>query len=306
MRKFIILIICLASSSQAFACDVCGGKLGGLNLGLAPSFNGHFIGFKYSQAHFNAFVDYGSQYLENESSDDVYYRMDLIGRVTISKRWQLNVILPYLYNEMDGSHQNVTLSGVGDPMFLVYHQVLNKQSNTGYIGHNLLFGGGLKLPLGDFENLDQGEIINRNFQLGSGSFDYLLTSNYSISYKKLGLNIEGAYKYNTGNKDDYRFGNQVNASGNIYYTINASGFSLLPFFGGYFEAAGKHQDNAIEVANTGGQAWFASLGTEVYAGNFTLSTQYQIPISQDYNVDQFSSIEAGSRYALSILWNIGG
>ncbi|MGB3464755.1 MAG: hypothetical protein WBA74_05785 [Cyclobacteriaceae bacterium] len=308
MKRLFILFLLLGSglaSHSVYACDVCGCKLGGLYFGILPQFENHFVGLRYSNAAFRAAVNYNSDYLEDETSNDLYQRIDLIGRYSLSEKWKVNVIVPYLMNEMDGSHQRIVSNGIGDPMIIAYYQLVNNGADIARKNkHALLIGGGLKLPLGEFTAEDQGEIINRNFQLGSGSLDYLLSANYTVRRKAAGINAEASYKLNTANSDNYRFGNQFNMSTYAFYWMEWSGVSLLPYAGSYFEYGDNHTNFDFREVNTGGHATFASMGMQVYAGNLTVNMQYQVPVAQRFNTDGISEIEAGNRMSLSLLWNI--
>jgi len=305
MKRLLILLLFLISYGQTDACDVCGCKLGGLYFGVLPQFEGHYLGLRYSHAVFNASILYNSDYVDDEFSEDTYQRMELMGKYAISSRWQVNVIIPYMMNQMNGSHQDVNSSGPGDPMVLAYYKVLNTGNSLG-VEHALLAGGGIKLPFGDYNKTDNGEIINRNFQLGSGSLDYITSLNYTIRLNAVGLNVESSYKINTANDDDYRFGNQLNVSSYLFYWIDKSSFSLLPFAGAFYEQAERHKDGKVEALNSGGNALFATAGLQFYKGAFSFNTQYQIPVTQSYNSENIASIEAGNRLTLGVVYNFTG
>ncbi|UII32761.1 hypothetical protein LVD17_02805 [Fulvivirga ulvae] len=304
MKKILIILLC-AIGHQVAACDVCGCKLGGLYFGILPQFESHFIGLRYSHAAFNATIKYNSEYLDDEFSDDTYQRIELLGKYAISPKWQINAVVPYMMNKMDGSHQKVEASGMGDPVILLYYNAFNNSENMARnLKHVLLLGGGLKLPLGKYDQDDQGEIINRNFQLGSGSVDYIVSLNYTARLNKIGVNLESSYKMNTANKDDYRFGNQFNMSGYLFYSLEKPLFSVLPFGGVFYEQAAMHEHGKIDEINTGGDAYFATAGVQLYRGKFNVLAQYQIPVSQSYNVDKTATIEAGNRLTLSAIFSI--
>ncbi len=304
MKKLSILSLILFATLRSMACDVCGCKLGGLYFGILPQYNTHFIGVRYGHASFKASMLHNSEYLDDEFSHDTYQRIDVMGRYSLSKKFQINFLLPYMHNRMDGSHQKVTSTGIGDPMVLVYYNPFN----TGEVllknwKHALLIGGGLKLPLGDDKKVDNGKIINRNFQLGSGSLDFLLSANYTLRYNNWGINLESAYKINTANELNYRFGNQMNTSGYLFYYWQTDQVSFLPYTGLYFETAGKHLDGKVRQNNTGGSALFGTMGLQIFRNNFTLNFQYQHPATQNYNSDHIATIEAEERFTVGFLFN---
>ncbi len=304
IRKLLLSITTSIVAFQAMSCDVCGCSLSGLYFGFIPVQNTHFVGVKYSAAHFDAFIDNDDYYFEDEYSEDTYQRFDIMGRFSLGKRLQLRFMVPYLYNIMDGSHQNVRSYGIGDPVMLAYYSVLNSDANTmSDVNHSLNLGAGVKLPVGEYNKTDQEEIINRNFQLGSGSIDYLLTTNYTVRHQKMGMNAEVSYKLNTPNKHEYRFGNQLNASVNVFRYFELDMLSIVPFLGGYFETAAYHYFNDIKEANTGGYSWLGTLGVQIFTGDLTFNAQYQIPVKQQFNTDEFATIEVGNRLNLAMYFS---
>ncbi|MBV6641958.1 MAG: hypothetical protein KI791_14645 [Cyclobacteriaceae bacterium] len=300
-KKLLLLTLLSMIGIRVIACDVCGCSLSGLYFGFVPVQNTHFVGVKYNMASFDAFIDNDDYYFEDEYSEDTYQRFELVGRFSLGSRIQIRYMVPYLNNVMDGSHQHVRSHGVGDPVALVYYNLLNP-TNTGdeTIMQSLSIGGGLKFPLGDYDKTDQEEIINRNFQLGSGSLDYLVSTNYTLRYQKMGVNAEGSYKINSANKHGYRFGNQANISANLFYYVEGDKYSLVPFVGAYYEKAGYHSNNEIREGNTGGSSWLGTIGIQFFTGAFTFNAQYQMPVKQQFNTDEFATIEGGDRLSLAV------
>ncbi|WP_045113911.1 hypothetical protein [Microscilla marina] len=305
MKKIVLIIILASFALSSQACDVCGCRLGGVYFGILPMHTTHFIGLRYSQAAFKASVTYGNnQYIANESSEDIYRRVDLMGRYSISRRLQVNFIVPYLMNDMNGSHQQVQSAGMGDPMVLLYYNLFNTaNSGVSFWQHSLSLGGGLKMPVGEYQKLDDGLIINPNFQLGSGSLDYLLSMNYTLRYKKTGVNIESGYKMNTKNSEGYRFGNQFNTSAYLFQWLETPQVAFLPFAGVYYEQAEKHTNETIEQLNTGGNSLFGTVGLQVFRNNLSVNFTYQMPWVQNFNTDQLSNISAQNRFSVGLLYN---
>lgn len=306
MIKKIILVALFAfiSIPKSWACDVCGCSLSGLYFGYVSMQNRHFIGLKYSSASFKAFIDNDDYYYEDEYSHDTYQRFDLTGRFRFSRRFEVRYVLPFISNDMEGSHQNVRSSGIGDPMIVAYYSVFNTSENMEGIVHSLSLGAGLKLPVGEFKKTDEGEIINRNFQLGSGSLDYILSANYMVRFGKYGANLESSYKLNSVNSLDYRFGNQANLAVNVYRYLETSTVSVLPFAGAFYENGNYHYNQGIREANTGGNSLLATLGTQVFFKGLTLNAQYQIPVQQKFHTDDFASIEGGNRLSVGVYYSL--
>lgn len=303
-KLFAILLISLFHlPQQASACDACGCALGGFNFGIIPQNEAHFVGVKYSQAHFYAEMWHAGQ---REYSNDRYQRLDIMGRVALRERLQLNVVLPYMYNQMKGSHESETLRGLGDPMLMVNYKVLDQKGNPmeSWL-HNLWLGGGAKAPLANFEFSQTTQLINPNFQLGSGSWDYLTMANYTTMKNRWGLNVEGVYKINTANSIDYRFGNQYNVQGSVFYKPKAEKILPIPMLGVYHEKAGMHTFEGFYQVNSGGSATFGQAGVQVQFSNMMLHANYQLPINQSFNSDDHVHIESKGRFSVTMIAFIG-
>ncbi len=301
MKKIILAGIVLAITVvQSQACDVCGCSLGGSYYGILPQFQKNFIGFRWSQAKFYAHMDHGSV-LGEEHSNDTYSKLELWGRYYVNEKIQVFAFIPYSYNTMDGTEQEIKTHGLGDVSILANYLILNTGSDkTKKLKHTLMAGAGLKLPTGKYDMEDNGQIVNRNFQLGTGSIDFILSGVYTIRYQKLGLTSEAGYKINTRNNHQYLFGNQFHTSARVFYWQNIKSVSLLPNAGVYYEKAAQHRDGEIIQANTGGDALLLSAGLEMYYNRFSLGFTFQDPIKQHYNSDDIAEITSKDRITISL------
>ena len=254
-------------------------------------------------AQFDAAIIYDSEFFEDEYSSDTFQRFDLIGKFNLGRKLQLNIMLPYLVNNMDGNLQKVNFNGIGDPLVQLFYNVVNTGIDPARaLNHSFLIGAGIKLPFGSNNQRDNEELINRNFQLGSGSIDYQLSTMYTLRFGNYGIASEAGYRINTENSDGYDFSNQSNISLNLFFLRESPQIGLLPYGGLYFEYADSHTDNGIIQVNTGGNALLANLGLQIYLQKITMSVATQVPISQSYNSDQLASIESGSRLSLDMLY----
>lgn len=304
MKKLYVMIVILLLAQAACACDVCGCSLGGSYFGILPQFNKNFVGLRWSQARFHAYMNHQSNYLEPETSDDTYRKLELWGRYYVNKRIQVFAFIPYSFNSMNGTEQVVSSNGLGDITLIGNYLLLNTgEDKTRRFKHTWMAGAGVKLPTGDFNREDNGVLVNPNFQLGTGSTDFLISTVYTLRYQKAGVSVESGYKINTRNKNDYLFGNQFHASSQIFYWQNAGAFSFLPNVGVYYEQADKHKDGNILQPNTGGTSVQLTAGLETYVKNFTVGFTYKHPVSQHYNSDNIADITARDGWSLSLTYN---
>ena len=303
MKNKAVVILITFFSFRGMACDVCGCSLGGFSQGVMPDYSSHFIGLRYSQAHFSSRIDHSSIGQGFEESSDTYQRLDLMARYNLSRRLKLTLNLPYLMNAMEGSHQTVYTSGLGDPVVLMQYQLL--KDDLVQKNHFLVVGGGIKLPVGHASLSDNGTLVNRNFQLGTGSVDFLINGSYFYRKNKAGFMAETSYKLNTPNRQDYRFGNQVNLSLNYVYVTGKNHFNALFFAGLFGEQASRHTQNALPVFNTGGQELLTNTGVQVYRKNCRLGTGFQYPLVQNFKTDNLTEIKAKPRFLVDLIFFIG-
>jgi hypothetical protein len=303
MKKRILFLSIILSASASRACDVCGCAMGAFSQGIMPDYSAHFVGFRYNWSQFYAQVDHENSVPATENSTDTYQRLDLVARYNISKKLKLNLALPYIRNSMQGSHQTLTNSGLGDPIFVVQYQLWTEslvQKN-----HFLTLGSGMKFPLGKSNLIDNGALVNRNFQMGTGSFDFLITANYFYRKGKSGINLETSYKLNTKNKEDYRFGNQFNFASNYVFLSGKNKFSFLAYGGLYAEHAAPHTENQVRVFNTGGFGVYSNTGVQCYFSKIRISAGFQYPIYQNFQTDNITTINAKPRFNADLIFFFG-
>lgn len=304
MKKVFFISLALLAAHVTMACDVCGCSLGGSYFGILPQFNKNFVGLRWSQARFHAYMNHQSDYLKPETSNDTYQKLELWGRYYVNKRIQLFAFIPYSFNSMKGTEQVVSSQGLGDITLIGNYLLLNTgEDKTKKFKHTWMAGAGVKLPTGDSNLEDKGVLVNPNFQLGTGSLDFLLSTVYTLRYQKAGLSVESGYKINTRNRNDYVFGNQFHASSQVFYWQNAGVFAFLPNAGVYFEQAAKHRDGTILQANTGGSSVQLTAGLETYVKGFTVGFTYKHPVNQHYNSDNIADITAKDSWSLSLTYN---
>jgi hypothetical protein len=301
-----LLLLCLALSVTASACDVCGCSLGANYFGILPQFNKNFIGLRFSQSKFYAHMHHEGSSLPDEYSNDTYTRAELWGRFYLSEKFQVMSFVPYHFNTMRGNEQNAEISGLGD--IAVSGQVLlinTGEDITSKFRHTLRAGLGIKLPTGKYDERDAGILLNPNFQRGTGSLDFIMNGIYTARYGKVGVNTEVGYKINTRNKEEYKFGNQFNSGASLFYWHNFRKLklSLLPNAGFYFEHAAKHQDDYVRKANTGGSATFFTYGLETYLGSWALGFNIKHPVHQSLNTEEGVKLESRDRFIIHLTFS---
>ncbi len=281
MKYFFLLLGLLIGLSNAVACDRCGCGVTNYYLGIMPQFTRSFVGVRYRHS---AFESTGHEYLTTET----FQTAELSGRFYPHRKWQVLAFLPYQYNEQNnGVDEPVKRTGMGDVSLLVNYNLLNtnNKQEKHRVKHQLWLGGGVKLPTGRYEG-DTGEEsahFSPNFQLGTGSWDVLTNALYTLRVDQFGVSADLNYRINTTNREEYRFGNRVSGSLNVFYVQQLSSkLALMPWAGVYGENSRQDTNRGYAVEESGGYLLAGQAGADLYLGsNWALHLNGGIPLTQD-------------------------
>ncbi|WP_421810652.1 transporter [Flagellimonas sp.] len=284
-------------------CDTCGCSGNGGSMGFGTGLNNNFFGLRYI----------GQRYLSRDGIfanspwiDENFNTVQLWTQVPIGQRFMVNAVLPYQFHTRtfaDGMEQNI--NGLGDATVLGFYQVL--QQNPDSIvsikpEHTLQLGGGIKMPTGKFDSENLEGSVNPSFQLGTGSWDYLLAANYGLKHRNWGLSFMVNYTFKSENDKEYRFGNQLNYTLNTFKTYYfGTDFALTPQVGVGSEHFEKNEEFGLEVNDTGGYAFFGKAGVELNYKTLALGVSSMLPMAQDLNNGK---VKAKNRWAIYVNINI--
>jgi len=284
--KIITIILLLLSTINSSACDVCGCGNGSSFFGILPQSHFKFGGLRYQTKTFEShFTSNLLRTEENFQSIEPWLRLYPI------KKTQLILMGSLQSNTQTimASGERKTLSGIGDLSALAHYNVVNTffDSTAHTLDHIWLLGGGIKLPTGKFDyTMSQDEVANPNFQLGTGSVDYIINSIYTVRKNNIGLNLDLSYKINGTNRNHYKFANKSRVIVNGFMQLTAGDFSFLPNLGVLGEYNGHDKQNGIDNQFSGGYLTTAMLGSEVYYKKITAGFSLQKPLAQDLSGSQ--------------------
>lgn len=290
MRLFIVAVMVLLTTGSAYACEVCGCSMGGNYFGILPQFHGHFVGLRYQYRSFRS--EHVPLFNESEQliSHEYFQTAELWGRWNPSKKVQLFAFVPVNFMRKQEAGITTLENGLGDMSLIANVVLLNTGDDIRNTWkHALQLGGGVKIPTGR-SNLKLADgLVNPNFQLGTGSFDFPLNAIYTVRYKRAGLATELNYRINTPNGENYRFGNRLNTATRLFYWQQAGIVNFLPSVGMLWEHAAQDAENGIRQDLSGGQSlWFTS-GLEVYFNRFSVGASYQQTLYQHLSDGQLTS-----------------
>lgn len=282
MKFILVALWVLVSSVSVYACDICGCSTAGNYFGILPQFHGHFIGVRYQYRSFRS--EHVLLFHETEPlvSHEYFQTTELWGRWSPSKKVQLFAFAPANFMRKIENGAVFLENGLGDMSFIANVTLLNTGDDIRNIWkHALQLGGGVKLPTGRSDIQLADGLVNPNFQLGTGSFDFPLNVIYTMRYKRSGFSTELNYRLHTANSSHYRFGNRLNAAMRVFYWQQAGMVSFLPHAGTLWEYAAQNVEKGVLQDLSGGQSLWLTAGLDVYFSRFSIGASYQHGLYQN-------------------------
>ncbi len=312
MKKNLLLAGLIVFITNSWACDLCS-----IYMNLEPNDLRSSIGFNYRYRLFeeNAFqLDaqtsnqkhaLGNTVLsDSKLQQERFNSYDLWANIMIRNKWQLNATLTFAdnyYLEDDSILYNI--AGPGDLSIITRYIIFNSKVNdSNKVAMRWLLGGGIKLPIGKFNQAyrvtpvssSKGNVVygspftelDPHLQAGTGSLDFLFSTEFLIRYNKLGFSTNLSYRINTENNNQFRFANRLNMNNSVFYLFKKDKNAIAPNIGMAMESSRRDQYKGEDYLNSGGSSIFATFGTKVYADNIALGFTYFTPITQQLNDNQ--------------------
>ncbi len=235
----------------------------------------HLIGLRYT--HKSLYAVYPQSLnpeLSGQKTVQTLNSAELFGRFYIARPLQLAVQLPVNFITEKTSHSTSTVHGLGDMSLLLQYSLLKPKRCNGKAGkHQLKLGAGVKLPSGQFK-MNSSSMFLTSLQLGTGSVDFLFNGVYTYSYKKFGFNLSAAYKLNTANPQQYKFGNRVQSSLNVFYAVTANKLTITPSLSVSYDHAFFNRLKKVKQDYTGGDFLTTAIGLDLYYKHFVFSSSF--------------------------------
>ncbi|MCS7004495.1 MAG: hypothetical protein NZM38_04135 [Cytophagales bacterium] len=265
----------------SLACEICGCGVGNIYTGIMPQFSKNFVGIRYRSMTFRSHLKRSPIF----HTEEHFYTAEIWARYYPLSKLQLIAFFPYHYNIQIQKSQGkkIVLNGIGDPAILGSYALINTSNSMKRVKQNFLVGAGIKFPFGKYQYDAQNtkEVANPNFQLGSGSVDFLFNAFYTLRFNKWGITTDLSYKLNTQNKQQYRFGNRTAHNIAIFFIAKFRELGLMPYLGSYYEFSEKDTQSQYPIEITGGRLWNGSWGCEFYFRKIIVGSNVQIPFVQN-------------------------
>jgi hypothetical protein len=280
MKNSLSLIMLLLSISSVSACPYCGCGNSNFQLGVLPTYSNAFFGIRYTYSHFK--TDSGSQY-----SRDYFHTTELWGGYKVGKVMVM-AFVPFISIHKLSDDGDINARGLGDITILGNYMVYSKTrpgSDTKKILISVFWvGGGIKFHTGQslVDINDPGFTVGDFSQTpGTGSTDFLLNVNHNLTYGKNGVVTNLAYRINTTNAQQFRYGNRVYATVNYYHSFSVGSFLIRPTVGASLVVNGTNHFQDAPVIGSSGYILVGMAGVNVQRGKVGIMMNGGLPVAED-------------------------
>jgi len=279
-------------------CDACGCSANGGSMGFSSMFNNNFVGLRY----FNqSYTSKDGIFNNSPWVDETFNTVQVWARIPVTAKLQLTALVPYHSHNRERSTGNENIKGLGDITVLAMYTVYETMKDSTVFTHKLQFGGGLKLPTGKFDEANNKGSVNPGFQVGTGSWDYLLNTEYVVKRGQLGLNSMLNYTFKTENKKEYQFGNQFNYGSTLFYLFDWEKVKLVPQIGVAGEVYQGNKQHGLDVPDSAGNIVFSKFGFEAGRNDFSVGVNVMLPIQQDLSNRK---VESNYRWSVNLNYSL--
>ncbi len=279
-------------------CDACGCSATGGSMGFSSMFSNNFVGVRY---FYQSYTSRDGIFDNSPWVDENFNTVQAWARIPVAKRIQVSALVPYHFHSRERADGDERISGLGDITLLGMYTLYATRKDSTLYTHKFQLGGGVKLPTGKYEEANNAGSVNQGFQVGTGSFDYLLLAEYVVKRNQWGLNTMLNYTFKTENTKEYQFGNQFNYGSTLFYMLEMKKLKLVPQLGIAGEVYSENEQHGQAVPDTAGHILFSRFGIEAGRKDLSVGLNAMLPISQDLSGGK---VEANYRWSVSLNYNL--
>lgn len=277
MKNYSFSIFLLLFSTAVIACPFCGCGNSNFQVGVLPTFSKAFVGVRYSYAQYNSLSADGTQF-----SNDYFHSVELWGGYQF-KRIQLMAFVPYLSLHKTSDDGVADSKGIGDVLLLANYKVTSEKK-LGTAKQSLWLGGGIKLKTGKYQ-VDTSDPAftagDFNSQVGTGSTDFLVNAIHNLLWNSQGVVTNVAYRINTANDQQFRFGNRVYVNAAYFHSWPIAMTTIRPMLGLNFSANENNHFEGQVVEGSKGYVLSGLAGVNVQRNNIGVLLNGFLPVAQD-------------------------
>ncbi|WP_366871235.1 transporter [Flavobacterium sp.] len=279
-------------------CDACGCSASGGSMGFSSMLNNNFVGVRYF------YQNYSSRdgiFANSPWVDEHFNTIQIWSRIPLTKKIQVSALIPYHFHNRALSTGTENIEGLGDITVMAMYAIIQTMKDSVTYSHKLQLGGGVKAPTGKYSSANNLGSVNPSFQVGTGSWDYLLVADYVIKRKQLGLNSMVNYSIKTENQKNYQFGNQLNYGSMLFYLLNRGKVRIAPQAGIAGERYEGNTQYGQALANTSGDVIFGKYGIEVGSNRLSIGLNLMQPIHQNLTG---GNVKANYRWGVNLNYSL--
>jgi len=283
---------------EDFDCDACGCSASGGSMGFSSMLNNNFVGLRY----FNqSYTSRDGIFANSPWIDENFNTLQAWARIPVTEKIQISALIPYHFHERELTAGTEDISGLGDVTIMGLYTLYETKSDSAVFTHKVNVGAGIKIPTGKFTEANNLGTINQSFQLGTGSWDYSVVSEYVVNRKDLGLNTTLNYILKTENSKNYQYGDQFNYATTLFYLFDFKSIQLVPQAGVAGEIYQKNRQHNLDVPNTAGDILFGKLGIEAGKDKFSVGINAMLPVKQNLSN---GNMEANYRWSINFNYTL--
>ena len=283
---------------EDFDCDACGCSASGGSMGFSSMLNNNFVGLRY----FNqSYTSRDGIFANSPWIDENFNTLQAWARIPVTEKIQISALIPYHFHERELTAGTEDISGLGDVTIMGLYTLYETKSDSAVFTHKVNVGAGIKIPTGKFTEANNLGTINQSFQLGTGSWDYSVVSEYVVNRKDLGLNTTLNYILKTENSKNYQYGDQFNYATTLFYLFDFKSIQLVPQAGVAGEIYQKNRQYNLDVPNTAGDILFGKLGIEAGKDKFSVGINAMLPVKQNLSN---GNMEANYRWSINLNYTL--
>jgi hypothetical protein len=278
-------------------CDACGCSASGGSMGFASMLNSNFVGLRY---FYQSYKSSDGLYSNSPWYNENFNTIQVWTRIPVAKKMQLSALVPYHFHNRATDSGKQYITGIGDATIIGMYTLYETTKDSASVYHTIQFGGGVKIPIGKYNASNNGS-VNPSYQVSTGSWDYLLSSEYVIKRKQLGINTMLNYVIKTVNQKHYRFGNQFNYASTLFYLMEEKTFTFVPQIGFAGEVYADNYQYNQKVRNTAGDIFMGKIGFEIGKDKFSFGANTMIPINQNL---VNGNVKANYRWSINLNYSL--
>lgn len=294
-RISLLFIFISSTAIPAQACDICG-----CFMGITPYDNQSSIALLYRYRSFTGYEGQkhplfpdGGKFLRmrnqlnspitshngDPSDFEIYRALEIRGRYFLSRRMELNAIIPYNSNSEQYNGNLNTVAGVGDMNIYAGYHLLRKLDQE-KVSQRLITGAGVKLSTGKFDRENfQGIRFSTLSQTGTGSTDGFIYMNYLLGYKRSGLSLSATYKVNGKNPDQESIANSTTGYLNVFHNVSLGDkIKMVPSAQLAYEYSAGEKYQGLRTGEHVMNNLMSGVGIDLFINNITLNMALQSKI----------------------------